>query len=161
MDQKSNSFNLDLFRTTYRGPTVRVKLAVMEDADQYLPTARFKSSAQVGEYFSPLQEEPREILIALHLDNKHHAISIEEVSKGILDSTLFDPKTILQSTILANAASLIVIHNHPSGDPAPSPQDIQVTKNLKTLMDMLPIRLLDHVIIGRNRYFSLADAGYL
>lgn len=159
--KKSNSFNLDLFRKTYKGPTVRVKLVVMEKTAPYLPTTPLTSSEQVADYFSPLEEEPREILIAMHLDNKHRALSIEEVSKGTLTSSLFEPKAILQGAILANAAAVILIHQHPAGDPKPSPEDISVTKVLKQLTDILPVRLLDHVIIGRNSYFSFADQGLL
>ena len=159
--KKSNSFNLDLFRKTYQGPTVRVKLVVMEKTAPYLPTTPLTSSEQVADYFSPLEEEPREILIAMHLDNKHRALSIEEVSKGTLTTSLFEPKAILQGAILANAAAVIVVHQHPAGDPKPSPEDISVTRVLKQLTDILPVRLLDHVIIGRNSYFSFADQGLL
>ena len=161
MKQKSNSFNLELFRKTYKGPTVRVKLVVMEKTAPYLPTTPFTSSEQVADYFSPLEEEPREILIAMHLDNKHRALSIEEVSKGTLTTSLFEPRAILQAAILANAAAAILVHQHPAGDPKPSAEDISVTKALKQLTDILPVRLLDHVIIGRKSYYSLADNGVI
>ncbi len=161
MKQKSNSFNLELFRRTYQGPTVRVKLVVMEKTAPYLPTTPVTSREQVADYFSPLEEEPREILIAMHLDNKHRALSIEEVSKGTLTTSLFEPRAILQTAILANAAAAILVHQHPAGDPKPSPEDISVTKALKQLTDILPIRLLDHVIIGRKSYYSLADNGVI
>ncbi len=157
MKQKSNSFNLELFRKTYKGPTIRVKLVVTEAEAAYLPTTPFTSSSQVADYFSSLEEEPREILIAMYLDNKHRALGIEEVSKGTLTASLCEPRAILQGAILANAAALILVHDHPSGNPEPSPEDIAVTKNLKQLTDIVPIRLLDHVIIGRKSYYSLAD----
>ena len=162
MKKKSNSFNFDLFRKTYKGPTIRVKLtSLMEDPAAYLPTTPFTSSAEVAEYFSPLEEEPREVLLALHLNTKHRALSIEEVSKGTLSGCPFYNKEILQGAILANAGALILIHNHPSGDPKPSPEDIKVTKILKPLAELHNIRLLDHVIIGRRSHFSLADQGLL
>ncbi len=161
MKQKSNSFNLELFRKTYKGPTVRVKLVVTEAEAAYLPTTPFTSSSQVADYFSSLEEEPREVLIAMYLDNKHRALGIEEVSKGTLTASLCEPRAILQGAILANAAALILVHDHPSGNPEPSPEDIAVTKNLKQLTDIVPIRLLDHVIIGRKSYYSLADHGVI
>lgn len=160
MKQK-NSFNLELFRKTYRGPTVRVKLVVTEAEAAYLPTTPFTSSSQVADYFSSLEDEPREVLVALYLDNKHRALAIEEVSKGTLNGSLCEPRAILQGAILANAAAAIVVHNHPSGQPSPSPEDISVSKRLKDLADLLPIRLLDHVIIGRKSYYSLADHGLI
>ena len=75
MKQMSNSFNLELFRKTYKGPTVRVKLVVTEAEAAYLPTTPFTSSSQVADYFSSLEEEPREVLIAMYLDNKHRALA--------------------------------------------------------------------------------------
>ena len=161
MKQKSNSFNLELFRKTYKGPTVRVKLVVTEAEAAYLPTTPFTSSSQVADYFSSLEEEPREVLIAMYLDNKHRALGIEEVSKGTLTASLCEPRAILQGAILANAAAVIVVHNHASGLPAPSPEDIAVTQRLKELADLFPIRLLDHVIIGRKSYYSLAYNGVI
>jgi DNA repair protein RadC len=161
MKETSNSFNLDLFRRTYRGPTVRVKLVVTEREAAYLPTTPFTSSSQVADYFSSLEEEPREVLIAMYLDNKHRALAIEEVSRGTLTGSLFEPRAILQGAILANAAAVIVTHNHPSGQPAPSPEDIAVSKRLKELADLFTIRFLDHVIIGKTSYYSLADHGVI
>lgn len=161
MKQKSNSFNLELFRKIYKGLTVRVEPVVTEAEAAYLPTTPFTSSSQVADYFSSLEEEPREILVAMYLDNKHRALGTEEVSKGTLTASLCEPRAITQGAILANAAALILVHDHPSGNPEPSPEDIAVTKNLKQLTDIVPIRLLDHVIIGRKSYYSLADHGVI
>ena len=116
----SNSFNLDLFRKTYQGPTVRVKLIAAENAAAYLPAIAFTSSKDVSDYFSTLEEEPREVVIATYLDNKHHVLAIEEVSRGTLTASLFEPRAILQGALLTNAAALIMLHNHPAGDPKPS-----------------------------------------
>ena len=92
----SNSFNLDLFRRTYQGPTIRVKLVAAENAASYLPAIPFTSSKDVMDYFSTLEEEPREIVIAAYLDNKHRFLAIEEVSRGTLTASLFEPRAILQ-----------------------------------------------------------------
>jgi hypothetical protein len=135
----SNSFNLDLFRRTYQGPTVRVKLVVAENAASYLPAIPFTSSTDVMDYFSTL----------------------EEVSRGTLTASLFEPRAILQGALLTNAAALIMVHNHPSGDPKPSAEDLSVTKSLKQLTGLMPIRLLDHIIIGRKSYVSLQDSGHI
>lgn len=158
---KSNSFSLDLFQNAYKGPTVRVKLAVMENPASYLPRGVFRASDQVAKYFAPLEEEPREVLLAVHLDAKLYPLSIEEVSKGTLTASACEPRAIIQGAILANAAALILVHCHPSGDPNPSQEDILVTQNLKKILEMLPIRLLDHIIIGKNKYFSFGDRGLL
>ena len=157
----SNSFNLELFRKTYQGPTVRVKLVAAENAASYLPAIPFTSSKEVWDYFSTLEEEPREVVIATYLDNKNRVLSIEEISRGTLTASLFEPRAILQGALLTNAAALIVLHNHPAGDPKPSAEDISVTKSLKQLADLLPVRFLDHIIIGRKSYVSLRDSGQL
>ena len=157
----SNSFNLDLFRRTYQGPTIRVRLVVSENAASYLPAIPFTSSKDVWDYFSTLEDEPREVVIATYLDNKHHVLSIEEVSRGTLTASLFEPRAILQGALLTNAAALIVLHNHPAGDPKPSAEDISVTKSLKQIADLLPIRFLDHIIVGKKTYVSLKDSGHL
>jgi DNA repair protein RadC len=132
----SSSFNLDLFRRTYQGPTVRVKLVAAENAASYLPAIPFTSS-------------------------KDHVLAIEEVSRGTLTASLFEPRAILQGALLTNAAALIMVHNHPSGDPKPSAEDLSVTKSLKQLTGLMPIRLLDHIIIGRRNYVSLQDSGHI
>jgi DNA repair protein RadC len=96
-----------------------------------------------------------------YLDNKHHVLSMEVVSRGTLTASLFDARAILEGALVTIAAALIVLHCHPSGDPKPSPEDISVTKSLKQLTDLLPIRLLDHIIIGKKSYVSLQDSGHL
>src|SRR5207244_12382407 len=114
----------------------------LHDALPILPAIPFTSSKDVMDYFATLEEEPREVVIASYLDNKHHVLAIEEVSRGTLTASLFEPRAILQGALLANAAALIMVHNHPSGDPKPSAEDLSVTKSLKQLTDLLPIRLL-------------------
>lgn len=140
---------------------MRLKMIVTENAAAYLPAAPFTSSGEVRNYFSTLEQEPREVVIATYLDTKHRALSIDEVSRGTLSASLFEPRAILQGALMANAAAMVLVHNHPSGDPKPSVEDISVTKTLKQIADILPIRLLDHVIIGRGSYYSLNDQGYL
>jgi len=92
-----------------------VKLVAAENAASYLPAIPFTSSKDVMDYFSTLEEEPREVVIATYLDNKHHVLAIEEVSRGTLTASLFEPRAILQGALLTNAAALIMVHNHPSG----------------------------------------------
>ena len=136
-------------------------MVVAENAASYLPAIPFTSSKDVVDYFSTLEEEPREVVIAAYLDNKHHVLAIEEVSRGTLTASPFEPRAILQGALLTNAAAFIMVHNHPSGDPKPSAEDLSVTKSLKQLTGLMPIRLLDHIIIGRKSYVSLQDSGHI
>ena len=78
------------------------------------------------------------------------------ISLGSLTSSLVHPREVFKTAILQNSASIILIHNHPSGDPAPSNDDIEITQRLKTAGDSLGIKILDHIIVGDN-YFSFLD----
>lgn len=104
-------FDLELFKRTYQGPTMRLKMIVADNAAAYLPVVPFTSSSEVRNYFSTLEQEPREVVIATYLDNKHRVLSIDEISRGTLTASLFEPRAILQGALLTNAAALIVVHN--------------------------------------------------
>ena len=83
------------------------------------------------------------------------------VSVGILDSSLVHPREVFKDAILASAASMIVAHNHPSGDPTPSNEDKRVTLRLAEAGQLLGIELLDHIILGDNRWVSLKERGVI
>ena len=88
-------------------------------------------------------------------------LHVEEISKGTLNGSLAHPREIFFTAVQVRAAALICVHNHPSGDPEPSPEDLKVTKRLVEGGKILGIRLLDHIVIGDQRYFSFADQGML
>ena len=94
---------------------------------------------------------------AVFLDLRASVIDKKMLSMGTLDRTSIDCRTVLRNALLVNAASLILLHNHPSGDPRPSVHDIHFTEKLKKACDFLDVRLLDHIIIGDKGYFSFAD----
>lgn len=95
----------------------------------------------------------------LCLDTKKCLIKCVEVSKGILDSTVTHPREIYRVALEENAHSIVISHNHPSGDPYPSPSDLEMTKVLLEAGRILKIELVDHVIIGDGKYFSLREEG--
>jgi len=97
----------------------------------------------------------REEMWALLLSTKNRVIGLAQVSVGTLDASLVHPREVFKTAILANAASVILVHNHPSGDPAPSPEDRQITERCAAAGKILGIPLLDHVIVGRDRIESL------
>lgn len=97
----------------------------------------------------------REHFVVILLNRKNGIIGINTVSVGDLSSSIVHPREVFKPAIVAGAASIIVAHNHPSGDPAPSRDDINVTKRLKEAGDILGINVLDHVIIGDGCYVSL------
>lgn len=97
----------------------------------------------------------REHFVVILLNRKNGIIGINTVSVGDLISSIVHPREVFKPAIVAGAASIIVAHNHPSGDPAPSRDDINVTKRLKEAGDILGINVLDHIIIGDGCYRSL------
>ena len=97
----------------------------------------------------------------LALDTKNKVIGIFEISRGSLNASIIHPRDIFQRAILVNAASVILVHNHPSGDPTPSPEDIALTKKLVEAGRVMDITVLDHVIVGEERFVSLKEQGQL
>jgi len=107
-----------------------------------------------------LEHEDREHFVTLMLDVRNRVIGIHTVSIGNLNSAIVSPREVFKAAILANAASIILGHNHPSGDTTPSPEDIQVTEVLHQAGKLLHIDVLDHVIIGeRGAFCSLRRDG--
>lgn len=104
-------------------------------------------------------EYAEENLWLITLDTKNNITGIFTVSTGSLNSSIAHPREIFKRAVLQNAASIIICHNHPSGDPAPSREDINTTKRIYDAGKILGIELLDHVIIGDNKYTSLKEKG--
>ena len=103
-------------------------------------------AAGLGKRF--LEDLDREQVIVCCLDNKNQPVSINVVSVGILNSSLVHPREVFKTAILSNAASIILFHNHPSGDPEPSQEDINITSRIRDSGNIVGIELLDHIIIG-------------
>ena len=101
----------------------------------------------------------REHFVVLLLDTQNQIIGIHTVTVGTLDASVIHPR---EAAILANAASVLLAHNHPSGDPAPSAEDRAVTRQLRSAGSLLGIEVMDHVIVGDGpRYYSFSEAGAL
>jgi len=136
-------------------------LTLKESIANYLPpNNRFTSPLQIFELFSFLNQETKEYFITLHLDGKNRIICMEEVSVGSLNQSIVHPREVFKTALLSSAAALVLIHNHPSGDPACSREDREITRRLKEAGDLLGIRVLDHIIIGES-YLSFVEQGLL
>lgn len=110
----------------------------------------------------------QEAFYAVYLDRKNHPIGRHLITLGTVDSTLVAPREVFRGAILASASALVVAHNHPSGDPAPSQADLRVTRALREAAKIIEIALLDHVIVGDAKadplgvgHFSFREAGLL
>ncbi|MDA2931171.1 DNA repair protein RadC [Acidobacteria bacterium AH-259-O06] len=121
----------------------------------------FRSSMDIYKLFKGLAEMPVETFLVLHLDGKNKLVGMTTCSIGSMTSSLVHPRDVFRPAIANLTAGLIFIHNHPSGDPAPSDEDIQITKRLAEVGKLIGIRCLDHIVIGQGRYFSFADQGLL
>lgn len=106
-----------------------------------------------------LEHQPDEIFTVLLLDTKRHIIAVHDVAKGGLNVIALEPRTVFRAALLANADAIIVAHNHPSGDPTPSADDLHLTTRLIQIGTLLGIAVLDHIIIGDRRYCSLKESG--
>ena len=116
---------------------------------------------KVHALFKHLEDETKEKLIAIAVDTKHKLICYELVALGSLNSVYLRPAEVLRVGVLVNAFALIVVHNHPSGDPSPSENDKSFTQRLNRSCKDMGIELLDHVIIGSDTFFSFAEKGLL
>ena len=122
--------------------------------------ARIRSPRDVYQLLAPtLRDERREHFVVLLLDTRNGVMRTRTVSIGDLSSSIVHPREVFQEAIRHGAASLIVAHNHPSGDPTPSPEDGAVTKRLAEAGQLLGIELLDHIILGDGRFVSLKEKG--
>ena len=106
-----------------------------------------------------LSTEPQEQLRVLLLDTKHRVQRTTTVYVGNVNASMIRAAEVFREAIRDNAVAIIVAHNHPSGDPTPSPEDVQVTQQLVQVGQMLDIRVLDHIIVGRQAFVSLKERG--
>lgn len=108
---------------------------------------------------SRLKGKKKEYFLALLLDTRNQLIRVAEISVGSLDSSIVHPREVFKEAVSASAASVIFVHNHPSGDPEASEDDIKLTKRLAEAGEIMGIDVLDHVIIGNKNYLSLKREG--
>ncbi len=103
----------------------------------------------------------KEHFVCLFLNTKNDIIAKETLSVGTLNASLVHPREVFRAAIRCSSASIICAHNHPSGDPAPSPEDILITKRLAEAGSLIGIEILDHIIIGDGKFVSLKEQGHL
>ncbi len=127
-----------------------------------LPDQPFRSSVEIFRHFEPLLAGlKKECFWSVLLDGKNRIMRLVRISEGSLTASLAHPREVFRPAVREAAASVLFVHNHPSGDPEPSQEDIQITRRLVESGRILGIRVLDHVIIGGLGYFSFADQGML
>ncbi len=162
--------NLDLFGQPVPPATKKIFIrsiearyrneVVRDDAPEWV-SKRFTQPQQVFEMFRDLRHKTKEHFIALHLDGKNRIVCFDPVSIGSLNQAIVTPRELFKTACVSNAAALILIHNHPTGDPSPSQEDLTITRRLKESGEILGIKVLDHIIIGDNAFLSFVDQGLL
>lgn len=120
------------------------------------------SSREVFDYlYHTLRDAKKEKFKAIFLDAKNQIIEEETFFEGTVDTSAVYPREILKNALRCNASAVIFVHNHPSGDPDPSESDREITRELVFASATMQMKVLDHIIIGNNRYFSFADHGLI
>jgi DNA repair protein RadC len=123
-------------------------------------TPRIRAAEDVYHRFEPrLSGQVQEHFYAIFLNTKNSIIGEKLISIGTLNEALIHPRDVFRAAISASAAGVLLIHNHPSGDPAPSKEDRALTLRFKSAAELLGIELVDHVVIGAGRYISMKDEG--
>jgi DNA repair protein RadC len=141
-------------------------LAALEIAKRYgerefKPGEPLRGSGDVYAHFRErLASEKREHFYAVLLDNKHRKIKDVSVSHGSLTASIVHPRDVFVPVVRESAAAVIFVHNHPSGDPTPSKEDIEITRRLREVGELMGVRVLDHIVVGNGRYVSFVDDGY-
>ncbi len=123
---------------------------------------KVNSPEDVYRYLYPeMRERKKEFFIELCLDTKNQVLRRDTVSMGSLNANIVHPREVFKTALIESAAHIIVVHNHPSGDPTPSREDIELTKKLVESGKIMGIDVIDHVIIGDGRHFSMKEAGQI
>jgi len=122
----------------------------------------YKSAQEVFDYlYHSMRDLKKEVFKVIYLNIQNQIIETEDLFEGTINSSSVSPREVVESAIKNNAASLIFVHNHPSGNPEPSKSDKELTRDLVYAGSIMRIRVLDHIIIGSNRYFSFAGEGLI
>ena len=123
---------------------------------------RFTSALQVFEHLdNEFRDSRKEYFMALLLDGKNRIIKRAQISEGSLNQSIVHPREVFNVAVRESAAAMILLHNHPTGDPTPSPEDLEVTRRLCEAGQLMGIKVLDHIIIGEGAFYSFAERGQL
>lgn len=122
----------------------------------------FSTPASIAKYYmEDLRHATQEQMKLLMLNTKARLIGETDISKGTVNATVISPRELFLEALQKNAVSIILMHNHPSGDPTPSREDVLLTKRVQEAGELIGIELLDHIIIGNNCYISLKEKGFI
>lgn len=125
----------------------------------YEERAQLRSPADAWNAVRQYENEPQEHMLVIVLDTRNRIVHVEDVYKGSLNMSVIRVAELFRPAIVWRAAAIIIAHNHPSGDPSPSPEDVSVTRNIIHAGQLLDIDVLDHIVIGAGHFVSLKERG--
>lgn len=141
---------------------LRVQYRLRRIRGQGLSAQRLSTASEAAQAFTNLlRNEPIEVCGLFCLSTHHDVLAYHELSRGTLDATVVHPRDVFRIALLTNARAVIVGHNHPSGDPHPSAEDLNLTRRLVSAGELIGVDLLDHVIVAADRYVSLKESGHI
>lgn len=156
----------ELVRSPGLGPARAAALRAAFELGRRIATRRLPEGTAVRDpadvfrhFHARLRDAARERFVCLLLDGRHRLLREELVSQGTLTASLVHPREVFRPALRAGAAALVLVHNHPSGDPTPSPEDREVTRRLARAGELLGVAVLDHVIVAERGFCSLREAG--
>ena len=156
----------DLMKIHGIGRVKAVQLKCIGELSKRIATTAARSQLSLNSpgsiaayYMEQLRHEEQELVICMMVDVKGHFLGDKILSRGTATSSLVTPREIYIEALRRHAISLIMIHNHPSGDPSPSPEDVEITERIYQAGEILGIPLLDHIVIGDHRYCSFVETG--
>ena len=154
-EQVSRKIRLKVIRPVFSTLTIK------EEISQYFDSEiRYTDPAQVFQIFQFLRQETKEHFISLHLDGKNRIVCMDRISVGSLNQSIVHPREVFKTALLSSAAAIILLHNHPTGDPTPSREDMAITRRLSEGGEILGIKILDHIIIGET-FTSFVSQGLM
>jgi DNA repair protein RadC len=134
----------------------------IKDAKRPIESTRYTSPSQVFEHLElEFRDRRKEYFMALLLDGKNRIIKRAQISEGSLNQSIVHPREVFNAAVRESAAAMILLHNHPSGDPTPSPEDLEVTRRLCKAGELMGIKVLDHIIIGDGIFYSFSERGVM
>ena len=141
------------------------KINSLQFIKEYSPRLQVWGAEEIYKQSQDFKDLDKEVFVIYFLDTKSKIMKREIISMGILDSSIIHPREVFRGAVLFGASRIILAHNHPSGDPTPSKEDIEITEKLKEAGDMIDIQVLDHVIIGNEindqTYYSFVNEGLI
>lgn len=162
-----NTLTMDATRPLHNYVVQRVTFKVLRESHERAPRKRLSQPEEVFRFCNDeriIPDDAREHFVALMLDSQNGLVAVHQVSTGTLSASLVHPREVFGPAMrLMGVASIILVHNHPSGDPLPSREDLQLTRQLSEAARLLDLKIHDHVIIGNGtgQWVSLAQRGAL